>query len=110
MKIILFFSLICLLPLLGSSQTNDQPSPTVPRAVVTYKTLPKTNLFIEEIKELTDADDLLTEEVISEIRKTKSTKIKHVVTADEFNNLSAELQKEVIKESEVIAIIETLKK
>ena len=111
MKNILSLFTICLLPLLGISQNNTQtPSSTGPKAVITYKTLPKINIYLEEIKELTNADDFLTEQVVFEIRKTKSTKIKHVVTDNEFNKLSKELQQEAIKKSEVVAIIETLKK
>ena len=42
--------------------------------LTTYKTPKKANLLIEKINELTGNDDILTEQVVSEIRKNQTTK------------------------------------
>tara|TARA_B100000809_G_scaffold172593_1_gene169863 strand:+ start:283 stop:609 length:327 start_codon:yes stop_codon:yes gene_type:complete len=88
-----------------AAQDNSQPE-----ALATYKTPQKANPLIEKINDLTGNDDLLTEQVVFEIRKNQTTKIKRMVTDNDFNNLSEELKKEAIKQSDVIVIIKSLKK
>ena len=106
---ILILSIVCLLPLLGSAQ-NDTQHQNGPQAVINYKTPQKINPLIEKVNELTDGDAILTELVIYEISKIKTTNIHRVVQDEDFNDLSSQLKKEGIKQSEVIEIINRLKK
>ena len=101
--------------LFSQSQTDEKKSnnsieKSVPKAIINYKTPQKVDKFIEKINELTNGDDLLTERVVFEISQIKTTNINKVVNDKEFNNLTAEIKKTAIKESEVIDIIQILNK
>ena len=65
-----------ILILLFSSYKLVAQETSKPTAIITYKTLPRINLFSEEIKVLTNSDDHLTEQVIFEIRNSKQDVIK----------------------------------
>lgn len=108
MKII-FTSFLFALLIVYSKNTIAQSKAT-PSATITYKTPPKADPFLEKIKEFTDADDLLTEKVIYQIDHTKTQRITKVVSDEEFEALTATQQLTAIKESEVVAIVNNLKK
>jgi len=101
--------------LFSQSQTNEKNSNTSvekasPKAVINYKTPQKVDKFIEKINELTNGDERLTEQVVFKISQLKTTNIKVIVSDNEFNNLSVIRKKEAIRESEVIDLIQILKK
>jgi hypothetical protein len=99
-------------PQKGTVSTDQKTSEkeTTPQAVVHFKVQPLVNPFILKINELTEGDDVLTEKVIAQIQQSNSIIIKRVVSDSEFNSLSTELKQEAIKESEVIKIVNQLKK
>lgn len=103
-----FFSIMC--SSLSAQEQNGVSQTLEPQAIVTYKMPQKINSFIEQIKELTEGDDNLTEQVIYKIRQIKNSSIKRVIVDEEFDVLSSEMKKEAIKQSEVMEIIEQLKK
>jgi hypothetical protein len=77
---------------------------------MTIKTQKLPNPLILKINELTNGNDLLTEKVVAYINQTNIKKIKRVVSESEYNLLSNDMRQEVIKESEVIRIINLLNK
>ncbi len=89
---------------------TEATSQKAPQAIVTLKTLKKPNQLIEQVNILTKGDDVLTEKTISEIRKTKNTSIIRIVSDTEYDKLTIEMQHEAIKESEVVKIINQIKK
>lgn len=95
------------------SKTNSNTefsNEKAPQANVTYKTIQKTNKLIEQVNILAKGDDVLTEKTIFQIQNTKKSAIKRIVADNEYILLSKEIQQEAIKESEVINIINQLKK
>jgi hypothetical protein len=94
------------------SQTKDslKIQEKHPSATVTYQTQPKVNLFIEKINAFTEGDDNLTERVIYKINKDNNEVIRRVVSDLYYLKLTEEQRKEAIKESDLIEIIEQLKK
>ena len=120
---ITIFALLCFV---GMEQLNAQTTTTQknsegnvqttsnevsePKAVITFKTSQKSNPLIQKINELTNGDEILTEKVIANIQQTNTVKIKRVVSDNDFKSLSTELKQEAIKESDVIIIINQLRK
>lgn len=96
-----------------NSDVNSEKSTSEtsqPKAVITYKTSLQPNQLIIQINEITKGDEALTEKVIAFIHQTNTTTIKRVVNDNDFKSLSAEMKQEAIKESDVIIIINQLKK
>ena len=81
-----------------------------PRAVVTFKTSYKPNPIIQEVNQLTNHDDVLTERVITKIRKTTNKQIKQIVDDKKYELLMPDEKIISIKKSKVIEIINTLRK
>ncbi len=110
LKFTFFLSLIILFASLSYGQNNDNK--VEPQVTVTFHTTPKINPVIEQVNILTDYDEILTEMVIEQmyINRNRNTKITSIVSDKEFNNMKEEQKYNAIKESEVIEIINLLKK
>ncbi len=102
-KITFLFSFLMLLTFNLSAQTEQNTQE--PQVTITFKTTPKTNPVIEQVNKLTDYDDNLTEMVIEQMYINRNTKITSIVSDEEFNNMKEEDRNSVIKESEVMEII-----
>ncbi len=113
MMAICFIAISCINAQTAESNPNrkeDFSSQKNPQAKIIYKSQQKPSQLIEQVNILTNGDDVLTEKTIFEIRKLKSTTILRIVSDNEYIQLSKELQQEAIKESEVVKIINQLKK
>ncbi len=103
LKFTFFLSLIILLASVSYGQNNE--TKVEPQATVTFHTTLKVNPVIEAVNKLTDYDEILTEMVIEQMYINRNTKITNVVSDDEFNKMKEEDRYSVIKESEVMEII-----
>jgi hypothetical protein len=93
-------------PQLSTSENEKTSS-----AVVTFKTARNntSEVLSEEILELTDYDYVLTEKIIYNIYKNRTTSIIKIVDDEKFDSVTEREQLEWIRESEVIEIINKLK-
>ncbi|HBF87768.1 MAG TPA: hypothetical protein DDX39_03920 [Bacteroidales bacterium] len=105
-----FFSCIFNSAIVAQQLDENLQIQSEPKAVVNYKTSPQINPLISQVNELAGGNDELTERVIFQIRQTKNTAIRRIVLDNEFETLSEELKKDAIKQSEVVEIINRLKK
>jgi len=80
-----------------------------PTLTVTYLTPVKINPLIEQVKLLVDGDENLTEEVIYQLRLSQNRNIKGMVSDEEYENMSDEQRSELVKESDVIQVINNIK-
>lgn len=110
MKQIFILALLLLSITMYSQEKTILETQLKPKATVTFKNPKPINPFIKQINDLTNGDDNLTEKVIYKINQTKTTTIRRMVSDDKFEVLSKNEQKEAIKQSEVLVIINQLKK
>jgi len=108
----IFISLIVILGLVvlnnksvkAQSQTTVQPSMTI-----TYLTPKHINPIIEQVMELVDGDELITEEVIYQLSVTKNSSFNGLVEDAEYDLMTEEQRKDLVKKSEVMKIINDIK-
>lgn len=78
-------------------------------AKVTTEKTQKYTPVVQQVFEMTDGDEILTEKVVAEMYKDRAFKIEMIMKDDEYKLQAADKRKYLIKESEVIGIINSLK-
>jgi len=88
---------------------NNSNLTSIPKVVVKVKSQGEINPFFSQIDVLTAGDEILSEQVVFEIFRNRSTKLVRIVSEKNYHKLSDEEKAESIIESEVKEIIVNIK-
>lgn len=108
LKFLVTFIAVLLISVSAFSQTDTEKNQ--PSATVTFKsgTL-RVNPVIEFVNQLTANDAEMTEMVMFQLHQLHPGKIVAIVPDEEFNTFSEEQKRDVVRESDVLEIINNLK-